>query len=259
MRLKQYSSDLSAKGWQVIKKIIHEQRKSKWDLHEVVNGIFYLTKNGCMWRDLPGEYPPWQTVYWYYQKWVNDGTWDNINRSLVAHNRSDNDRNFQPTVAIIDSQSSKNSSTCTESVGIDGGKLIKGRKRFYITDTLGNLLDSFVVSANSYDGTTAAKYWNTMYRNNELLQNIKLVFADGTFGGTFRNQMEEKYNIAVEIPKVPIAQKGKVEINEKRWIVERTISWTLNNRRCSKDYERKTQNANAFIVVANIRRLVRKI
>lgn len=51
------------------------QRKSKWDLYEIVNAILYLTKNGCMWRDLPGEFPPWQTVYWYYAKWVKDGTW----------------------------------------------------------------------------------------------------------------------------------------------------------------------------------------
>ncbi|MDR1502753.1 MAG: hypothetical protein LBT43_09890 [Prevotella sp.] len=49
---------------------------------------------------------------------------------------------------------------------------------------MGNLLDWVVVSANSYNGTTAAKYWSSMYNNNELLQNIKLVFADGTFGGT---------------------------------------------------------------------------
>jgi putative transposase len=53
MRLKQYSSDLSAKGWQVIQKVLHVQRKSKWNLQEIVNAIFYLTKNGCMWRDLP--------------------------------------------------------------------------------------------------------------------------------------------------------------------------------------------------------------
>jgi len=259
MRLKQYSSDLSAQCWQVIHKVIHVQRKSKWDFKEIVNTIFYLTKNGCMWRDLPGEFPPWQTVYWYYCKWVKDGTWENINRSMVAENRVYNNRKFQPTVAIIDSQSAKNSSTCTSHVGIDGGKLIKGRKRFYITDTLGNLLDCFVVSANSYDGTTAAKYWSSMYNNNELLQNIKLVFADGTFGGTFRKEMEDRYNIGVEIPKIPIAKKGKVQIHEKRWIVERTIAWTLNNRRCSKDYERKIENANAFTIITNIRRLAKKI
>ena len=78
-----------------------------------------------------GEFPPWQTVYWYYRKWVRDGTRDNINRSLVSDNRIINDKSFQPTTVIIDSQSIKNSSTCTEQVGIDGGKLIKGRKRFY--------------------------------------------------------------------------------------------------------------------------------
>ena len=258
MRLKQYSSDLSAKGWQVTQKIILVQRTSKWDLHEVVNGIFYVTKNGCIWRDLPGEFPPWQTVYWYYRKWVRDGTRDNINRSLVSDNRIINDKSFQPTTVIIDSQSIKNSSTCTEQVGIAGGKLIKGRKRFYITDTLGNLIDSFVVSANSYDGTTAAKRWNTMLSDNELLQNVRLIFADGTFGGTFSKEMQQQYDIVVEIPKVPIARKGKMDIHQKRWIVERTIAWTLNNRRCSKDYERKTENANAFIVIANIRRLAKR-
>jgi putative transposase len=165
----------------------------------------------------------------------------------------------QPVVAITDSQSTKNSSTCTEQVGIDGGKLIKGRKRFYITDTLGNLLDGFVVSANSYDGTTAVKRWSSAFFHNELLQNLKLIFADGMFDGTFSKEMQEKYVISVEIPKVPVARKGKMEIHEKRWIVERTIARTLNNRRCSKDYERKIENANAFIVIANIRRSVRKI
>ncbi|MDR1055516.1 MAG: transposase [Prevotellaceae bacterium] len=74
MRLKQYNSDLTAKGWQVIQKVIHEQRKSKWNLQEIVNAIFYLTKNGCLLHDLPGEFPSWSTVYWYYIKWVRDGT-----------------------------------------------------------------------------------------------------------------------------------------------------------------------------------------
>ena len=138
-----------------------------------------------------------------------------------------NDKNFQPTLAIIDSQSVKNSATCTAEVGIDGGKLVKGQKRFYVTDTLGNLLDSFVFSANSYDGTTAAKRWNTVCCNNELLQNVRTIFADGTFGGTFRKEMEQTYSISVEIPKVPIARKGKMDIHEKRWIVERTIAWTI--------------------------------
>jgi putative transposase len=96
MRLKQYSSDLSAKSWQVIERIIQVQRKSKWDLKDIVNGIFYLTKNDCMWRDLPGEFPPCQTIYWYYRKWVKDGTWKIINRLLIIDNRIMNDKKYRP-------------------------------------------------------------------------------------------------------------------------------------------------------------------
>jgi putative transposase len=95
--------------------------------------------------------------------------------------------------------------------------------------------------------------------NNILLENVGIIFADGTFGGTFKQEMNKKYGIEVEIPQIPIAKKGKVEIHPKRWIVERTISWTNNNRRCSKDYERKTENANAFLIIANISRLAKKI
>ncbi len=85
MRIKTYSSDLSAKSWQVIKNILPVKRKSKWNLHEIINAIFYLTKNGCVRRDIPGEFLPWQMVYRYHRKWVKDGTWNHINRLLIAN------------------------------------------------------------------------------------------------------------------------------------------------------------------------------
>jgi putative transposase len=259
MRNKKYSSALSFKSWQVIEKLIPVQRKSKWDLKSIVEGIFYVCKNGCVWRDLPLDFPAWQTVYWYFRKWVKTGVWENISACLTVDYRVKMGKSAEPSVAIIDSQSVKNSSTCTEEVGIDGGKLIKGRKRFFIVDTLGNLLASFVCSANCYDGTTALKKWELLSIEHILLDKIKKVYADGTFGGSFKREMQEKMGIEVEIPSVPIAQKGKVEIHEKRWIVERSIAWVNNNRRCSKDYERKIDNANAFLIIAHIRTLANKI
>ena len=152
MRIKTYSSDLPAASWQVIKKIIQVLRRRKWDLKEVVNAVLYVTKNGCVWREVPGEFPPWQTVYYYLSKWVKDGTWKSISDCLTTDYREKQGKKSQPTVAIVDSQSAKNSATCGKDVGVDGGKLVKGRKRFYIVDTMGNLLDSFVVAANSHDG-----------------------------------------------------------------------------------------------------------
>lgn len=158
------TKDNSAKSWQVIEKIIKINRKSKW---------------------------------------VRDSTWDTINACLIVDYRIKKDKEAQPSIAIIDSQTTKNSISCCENVGIDGGKLIKGRKRFYLVDTLGNLLDSFVVSANSYDGTTAIDYWESLSLYNCLLDNIKYIYADGTFGGTFSKEMNEKHSIFVEIPKIP--------------------------------------------------------
>jgi putative transposase len=259
MRLKRYTSDITTQGWQCIEKIIFVQRTSKWDLKEIVNAIFYVTKNGCVWRDLPGEFPAWQTVYWYYQKWIGDGTWKNISDCLIVDYREKKGRNAQPSVAIIDSQSSKNSSTCTEEIGIDGGKLIKGRKRFLIVDTLGCVLESFVVPANNYDGIVAAEKWEVFGQDHILLSHIEKVYADATFGGTFKQSMKEYYGVEVIIPSVPMARNGKVDIHQGRWIVERSIAWTGNNRRCAKDYERKVESANAYIIIANIRRLEKKI
>lgn len=259
MRIKTYSSDLPAASWQVIKKIIQVLRRRKWDLKEVVNAVLYVTKNGCVWREVPGEFPPWQTVYYYFSKWVKDGTWKSISDCLTTDYREKQGKKSQPTVAIVDSQSAKNSATCGKDVGVDGGKLVKGRKRFYIVDTMGNLLDSFVVAANSHDGTTAARKWEGLAWQNPLLDEVETVFADGTFRGTFSQEMLEKHGIEVEIPTVPIARKGKVDIHQKRWVVERTIGWTLANRRCSRDYQRKAEHANAFIIIGNIKRLAQKI
>ncbi|MEM9834744.1 MAG: hypothetical protein AAF944_29250 [Bacteroidota bacterium] len=141
---------------------------------------------------------------------------------------------------------------------------MKGRKRFFLVagtpvDTMGNLLDSFVVSANRYDGTTALAHWGLLSLRNILLDQVCQVYADGTFGGQFKQGMDKQYEVTVVIPKTPNAQKGNVSIHEKRWIVERIIAWILNNRRCVKDYERSTEHANAFLTIANIRRIVKKI
>ena len=126
-------------------------------------------------------------------------------------------------------------------------------------DTLGNLLDSFVVAANRYDGTTAARKWEGLAWQNPLLDEVEKVFADGSFRGTFSQEIPEKHGISVEIAKTPIARKGKVDIHQKRWVVERTIGWMLANRRSSRDYERMAQHANAFIVIGNIKRLAQKL
>jgi transposase len=57
-------------------------RRSAAGLREVVNAILYITKNGCTWRDLPGDLPHHKTVYAYFRKWSTDGTLEGIYQAL---------------------------------------------------------------------------------------------------------------------------------------------------------------------------------
>lgn len=255
-----YSSDLTASQWQGIEKLICVKRKSIWPLQRILEAIFYLTKNGIIWRDLPEGFPPWQTVYWYFRKWSKDDTWILIANELTMLHRLKSDKNPLPTVAVIDSQSVKNSSTATGQIGFDGGKLIKGRKRFLMVDTMGHLLWTDVRPANVHDGQAGVRFWEQAERLNPLLDELVLLYADSTFGGHFKEQLETIYDMGIVISKTPIEDQptgGELVIHKWRWIVERTISWLGNNRRLAKDYERTILSAQSFIWIAHIRRTTR--
>jgi transposase len=84
MKRKSYSSDLYEQEWQHIVPLITTARAGKWPLVEVVNGILYRLKNECLWHDLPGDFPPWQTVYYHFKRWVNNGTWWKIYKYLIS-------------------------------------------------------------------------------------------------------------------------------------------------------------------------------
>ena len=84
--VKIYPSDLTDIQWSIINELIpksHGGRYRTIDIRKIVNGIRYVTKTGCQWRMLPKEYEPWQTVYYYFDKWKRDGTWENIHDKLV--------------------------------------------------------------------------------------------------------------------------------------------------------------------------------
>ena len=84
---KSYPYDLTDFEWKVVAELIPEPKKGggkrRVDVRQIVNGCFYVTKTGCQWRMLPHEYPPWQTVYWYFANWKKDGTLEKIHDKLV--------------------------------------------------------------------------------------------------------------------------------------------------------------------------------
>ena len=163
-----------------------------------------------------------------------------------------------PTAVILDTQSVKNAATATgATVGFDAGKLVKGRKRLVLTDTLGNILASRVLPANAADGPAAIAFWDEVAAMHDLLGHVQVVFVDSSFNGVFREHLAQHYRIRVEKPAHVLVEKTNFCIHAWRWIVERTFAWLSANRRLSKEYDRSLHHANAWICLTNIRRILK--
>src|ERR687890_631781 len=111
-------------------------RPREVDLREVLDAILYLLRTGCPWRLLPKEFPPRSTVFGYFRRLWEDGTWPTLHALLVMAAREQAGRGASPTAGIVDSQSVRT----TESGGPrgdDAGKKVNGRKRHLLVDTLG--------------------------------------------------------------------------------------------------------------------------
>jgi transposase len=106
-----YPSDLSEQEWAILEALIPPAkpggRPRTTDMRAVVNAILYLDRTGCQWRALPHEYPPWSTVWSYFRRWRNDGTWQRMHTALREQLRVQAGREPTPSAAIIDSQSVK--------------------------------------------------------------------------------------------------------------------------------------------------------
>ncbi len=108
-RRRAYPSDLSDAEWKILESLLPSEkpggRHRGYPLREIINALQYLIRGGVAWRALPHDLPHWQSVYHYFRRWKQDGTWRNIHDHLHAEVRRRMGRDAQPSAAIIDSQS----------------------------------------------------------------------------------------------------------------------------------------------------------
>jgi putative transposase len=256
-----YPTDLNDTEWVQIAPYLPEPsssgapRKHAW--REILNAIFYVVKNGCVWRALPHDFPAWKTVYHYFRLFRTTGLWEQLNTEIREAVRKKAGKAPQASAMIADSQSAK-SAEGGENRGFDGGKHVSGRKRNLLVDTLGLVVLVKVTAANVQDVHAGKQLFSALTKKPELLTRLEKIFADGGYRGELVDWVLQNLNAVLEIVLKLGDQKG-FQVLPKRWVVERTFAWISRNRRLARDYERLTQSSESFIYVAMIRLGLRRL
>lgn len=255
-----YATDLTPAQFKLIEPLLPpanlDGRHEKHPRHEIVNAIFYMLRTGCAWRHLPHDLPPWQTVYWHFRRWRDDGTVDRIHDALRDRVRDADGRDPAASAGIIDAQSVKGADTvATSTRGYDAGKRVNGRKRHIVTDTLGLLIVVAVTTASVQDRDGGR---TVLDRLRFTMPSMVTVFADGGYAGRLVVHARQFLRIAVELVKKPADQKGFVVL-PRRWVVERTFAWLVRCRRLDHDYERLPATAEAMVKWAMIGIMTRRL
>ena len=241
--------------WAAISPFFNLQRKRKHDLRQILDVILWLLRTGCQWRNLPPGWPHWQAVYYYFDQWKGKGTFEQINAALNQLDRLHKNRQADPSVLCIDSQSVKLSPMIDNYRGTDAHKRINGRKRTFAVDTQGRLWVADVDAANQADGQLGKQLIpSILWRVGARLEKV---FGDQAYNGIFADELAG-WSIDFEKASRPESARGFVPV-AKRWVVERSIAWTNFFRRVTKDYEHTVSSSVNWLYLANIQIMLQRI
>ena len=224
-----YPSDLTDEEWSLVEPLIPPAkrggRKREVVVREVVNGVMYVLSTGCQWRYIPKDLPPRSTLHDYLTRWNYDGTIEKIHYALYVQ--------------------------CREAIGREA------IKRHILVDTVGLLLHAKVHPADIQDRDGGVLLLSTLFGLYPFL--VKLFADAGYQGPQFATAVAKVLpHLSVEIVKRSDHASGFIVL-PMRWVVERTLAWLNRCRRLAKDFENLSRNALAFLQLASIRLMLRKL
>jgi transposase len=197
-------------------------RPEKHPKRAAVNAIFYMVRSGCSWRQLPHDFPPWQTVFWYFKQWRAEGTTDRLHDALRDRVRD---------------------------------RAGRGRKRHIVVDTMGLLLAVIITTAGVQDRDGAR---TVLDRLRFTMPSVVQVWADGGYAGKLLDWARHRLRIGIQIVRKPLGITT-FQVLPRRWVVERTFAWIVQCRRLAHDYERLPEHSDAMIKWAMIALMTRRI
>jgi len=262
-RPRRYPSDTTDAEWALLEPLLpppasghgHGGRPEAHHRRDIIDAIRYVAHNGCVWRALPCDFPPWRTVYGFYWRWNASGATTRLHDQLRTNIRLAAGRNPAPSAAIIDSQSVRAADTVPRaSRGFDAAKKVNGRKRHLAVDTLGLLLAIVVTAASVQDRDGALPL---LWRLRLGGRGIGLVWADAAYQGRLVGWAAAALRLRVQLVRRRLAHA--FEVLPRRWVIERTFAWLSRYRRTVRDYERLPTHHQAMVQWAMITIMTRRL
>ena len=252
---KRYPSDLSDEEWALTIPFFAGYHPVSTTIREVVEACLYLVAEGCRWRALPKDFPPWQTVRWWWDRFRREGVWEGATRALTLAARTAAGRGAEPRTGLVDSQSVRCGPQKGER-GWDGGKKLNGRKRHVLMCSAGFLLATLVAAASLHDKHGPDPL---LARAHAAGWRLRRLIGDGSYAGEDVAGDVARHGATFTVAARPQQRSGFVPI-PLRWRVEQGLGILITrNRRLVRDCEQLPEVSETIMLVANLRRLIRAV
>ena len=227
-------------------------------VREVVNGLMYILSTGCQWRAIPKDLPPRYALRLFRSVELGRHARSHPQRAL-AKCREAASREASPTAAIIDSQSVKSAEKggLHRSDGLRRGQEDQGQEASHPRRYAGPA-DARHRACRRHSGSRRRRAADGELVRRVSVPDQALCRRRLPGAGIPERDKADLARVDVEIVKRSGQATGFVAL-PKRWIVERTFAWLGRCRRLAKDWECLNHKALAFLRLASIRLMLRKL